>query len=129
MVTELRNRHNQGEFAGGINVRNGTISDMWAEKIVQPLLVNTSEIQLATECVGMILKIGRYFAPPTVNDENLHLVHFKLLLLVSCFGISVIVIVAILFYLLSFFIFFVLFCRRLGACPINVGHRKMIVWC
>eukprot|EP01032_Pedospumella_encystans_P034722 gene34722-39258_t len=30
---------------------------MWAEKIVQPLLVNTSEIQLATECVGMILKI------------------------------------------------------------------------
>lgn len=57
MVTELRNRHNQGDFAGGINVRNGTISDMWAEKIVQPLLVNTSEIQLATECVGMILKI------------------------------------------------------------------------
>ena len=57
MVTELRNRHNQGEYAGGINVRNGTICDMWAEKIVQPLLVNTSEIQLATECVGMILKI------------------------------------------------------------------------
>lgn len=60
MVTELRNRHNQGDFAGGINVRNGTISDMWAEKIVQPLLVNTSEIQLATECVGMILKIGTF---------------------------------------------------------------------
>jgi chaperonin GroEL (HSP60 family) len=59
MVTELRNRHNLGDFAGGINVRNGTISDMWAEKIVQPLLVNTSEIQLATECVGMILKIGK----------------------------------------------------------------------
>ena len=60
MVTELRNRHNLGDFAGGINVRNGTISDMWAEKIVQPLLVNTSEIQLATECVGMILKIGKW---------------------------------------------------------------------
>jgi T-complex protein 1 subunit delta len=57
MVTELRNRHNQGEYAGGINVRNGTIVDMWEEKIVQPLLVNTSEISLATECVGMILKI------------------------------------------------------------------------
>lgn len=57
MVTELRNRHNQGESAGGINVRNGTITDMWTEKIVQPLLVNTSEISLATECVGMILKI------------------------------------------------------------------------
>lgn len=57
MVTELRNRHNQGEASGGINVRNGTICDMWKEKIVQPLLVNTSEISLATECVGMILKI------------------------------------------------------------------------
>lgn len=57
MVTELRNRHNQGESGGGINVRNGTITDMWKEKIVQPLLVNTSEISLSTECVGMILKI------------------------------------------------------------------------
>jgi chaperonin GroEL (HSP60 family) len=59
IVTELRNRHNEGEYAGGINVRNGTISDMWKENIVQPLLVNTSEISLATECVGMILKIGK----------------------------------------------------------------------
>lgn len=57
IVTELRNRHNAGMTTGGINVKNGTISDMWAEKIVQPLLVNTSEISLATECVGMILKI------------------------------------------------------------------------
>lgn len=30
---------------------------MWDEKVVQPLLVNLSEIGLATECVGMILKI------------------------------------------------------------------------
>ena len=34
---------------------------MWAEHVVQPLLVNTSEISLATECVGMILKIGKFF--------------------------------------------------------------------
>ncbi len=60
IVTELRNRHNAGMTTGGINVKNGTISDMWAEKIVQPLLVNTSEISLATECVGMILKIGMF---------------------------------------------------------------------
>lgn len=52
IVTELRNKHNEGMFAGGINVKNGTICDMWEEKIVQPLLVNTSEISLATECVG-----------------------------------------------------------------------------
>lgn len=55
IVTELRNRHNTGTAAAGINVKNGTISDMWAEKIVQPLLVNTSEISLATECVGKSL--------------------------------------------------------------------------
>lgn len=59
IVTELRNRHNAGEYAAGINVRKGGISDMWNEHVVQPLLVNTSEISLSTECVGMILKIGK----------------------------------------------------------------------
>lgn len=52
MVTELRNRHSAGDYSAGINVKRGTISDMWAEHVVQPLLVNTSEITLATECVG-----------------------------------------------------------------------------
>lgn len=62
LVTELRNRHAAGESSTGINVRQGTISDMWAEHVVQPLLVNTSEIALATECVGMILKIDDLIA-------------------------------------------------------------------
>lgn len=62
MVTELRNRHNNGDFAAGINVKRGAISNMWDEHIVQPLLVNTSEIQLSTECVGMILKIDDLIA-------------------------------------------------------------------
>lgn len=57
IVTELRNRHNQGDASAGIDVRRGCISDMWDEKVVQPLLVNLSELSLATECVGMILKI------------------------------------------------------------------------
>ena len=58
MVTELRNRHAAGVTSAGINVRQGVVADMWGLKVVQPLLVNTSEIALATECVGMILKIG-----------------------------------------------------------------------
>jgi len=62
MVTELRNRHASGDFSSGINVKRGVISDMWAEHVVQPLLVNTSEITLATECVGMILKIDDLIA-------------------------------------------------------------------
>ncbi len=57
IVTELRNRHNAGSVSSGINVKSGTISDMWEEKIVQPLLVNTSEITLATECVGKCMHL------------------------------------------------------------------------
>ena len=60
MVTELRNRHAAGVTSAGINVRQGVVDDMWGLKVVQPLLVNTSEIALATECVGMILKIGEF---------------------------------------------------------------------
>jgi T-complex protein 1 subunit delta len=57
LVTELRNKHNEGDSSAGIDVRRGAISNMWNEKVVQPLLVNLCEISLATECVGMILKI------------------------------------------------------------------------
>ncbi|KDO26795.1 T-complex protein 1 subunit delta [Saprolegnia parasitica CBS 223.65] len=57
MVTELRAKHAAGDKAAGINVRKGTISNMYELNILQPLLVNTSEISLASECVRMILKI------------------------------------------------------------------------
>ena len=57
IVTDLRNRHANGEKAAGINVRRNTVSDMLQENVVQPLLVTTSAIDLATECVRMILKV------------------------------------------------------------------------
>jgi len=57
MVTELRNRHAAGETSAGINVRKMCISDIREENVVVPLLVYTSAISLATECVRMILKI------------------------------------------------------------------------
>ena len=71
MVTELRRRHaasqeeeraSGGKVRGkdryaGINVRAGAITDMYEERVLQPLLVTTSAINLATECVRMILKI------------------------------------------------------------------------
>jgi len=56
-VTELRNRHANGDQSAGINVRRGGISDMYQEDVVQPLLVSVSEIKLATETVRSILKI------------------------------------------------------------------------
>jgi len=56
IVTELRSRHAKGESNAGINVRKGLIEDI-SKHVLQPLLVNTSAIGLATECVCMILKI------------------------------------------------------------------------
>lgn len=56
-VTELRNRHAQGEINAGINVRKGGITDILTENVVQPLLVSISSITLATETVRSILKI------------------------------------------------------------------------
>ena len=41
----------------GINVRKGATSDMLAEDVVQPLLVTTSALSLATEAARLILKI------------------------------------------------------------------------
>ncbi|KAG0232195.1 T-complex protein 1 subunit delta [Actinomortierella wolfii] len=57
IVTELRNRHAQGEQTAGINVRKGAITNILDENVVQPLLVSTSAIELAAETVKMLLKI------------------------------------------------------------------------
>lgn len=57
IVTELRNKHAEGEKYFGINIRTGTISNMIEENVVQPLLVTSTAIKLATETVMMILKI------------------------------------------------------------------------
>eukprot|EP01024_Parvocaulis_polyphysoides_P074804 TRINITY_DN964_c0_g2_i1.p1 TRINITY_DN964_c0_g2~~TRINITY_DN964_c0_g2_i1.p1 ORF type:complete len:531 (-),score=70.64 TRINITY_DN964_c0_g2_i1:230-1822(-) len=57
IVSQLRNLHAKGGQNEGINVKRGTVTDMLQEKVVQPLLVSKSAIQLATECVRMILKI------------------------------------------------------------------------
>ncbi|KAF8077861.1 T-complex protein 1 [Lyophyllum atratum] len=60
IVTELRNRHALGERNAGINVRKGLISNILEEDVVQPLLVTTSAIELATETVCLLLKIDDY---------------------------------------------------------------------
>ncbi|KAH8057649.1 hypothetical protein JL722_6737 [Aureococcus anophagefferens] len=50
-------RHRGGEADAGIDVKRGAIGRMRARAVVQPLLVNTSALGLATECICMILKI------------------------------------------------------------------------
>lgn len=57
IITELRARHAKGDSGTGLNLRTGEISDMYDLKVLQPLLVNTSALSLATEAVRMILKI------------------------------------------------------------------------
>ena len=57
MVTELRKAHVEGIKGAGINVKKNKITDMYDENVLQPLLVSTSAITLATETVSMILKI------------------------------------------------------------------------
>lgn len=77
-MTELRNRHARGEVHAGINVRRGEVSDMLAENVVQPLLVTSSALTLATECVRMILKVPPPPPPaphPTPTHETMH--YFK----------------------------------------------------
>ncbi|EPY51072.1 chaperonin-containing T-complex delta subunit Cct4 [Schizosaccharomyces cryophilus OY26] len=57
VVTELRSRHANGEKTAGINVRKGIVTDILEEKVLQPVLVNISSIQLAAETTKMIMKI------------------------------------------------------------------------
>ncbi|KAG8805214.1 T-complex protein 1 subunit delta, partial [Serendipita sp. 399] len=60
IVTELRNKHAKGERNAGISVRKGFISNITEENVVQPLLVSTSAIELATETVALLLKVDDY---------------------------------------------------------------------
>lgn len=57
IVTELRKQHALGNRTAGINVKKSVISDILEENVLQPLLVSTSAIALATETVRMILKV------------------------------------------------------------------------
>eukprot|EP00560_Eucampia_antarctica_P002692 CAMPEP_0197833592 /NCGR_PEP_ID=MMETSP1437-20131217/19464_1 /TAXON_ID=49252 ORGANISM="Eucampia antarctica, Strain CCMP1452" /NCGR_SAMPLE_ID=MMETSP1437 /ASSEMBLY_ACC=CAM_ASM_001096 /LENGTH=530 /DNA_ID=CAMNT_0043437721 /DNA_START=48 /DNA_END=1640 /DNA_ORIENTATION=+ len=57
IVTELRKSHAEGKHGAGINVKKNVVSDMYELNVLQPLLVSTSAINLATETVCMILKV------------------------------------------------------------------------
>lgn len=57
VVTDLRNKHVSGETTAGINAKSGEITDMKEENVLQPLLVTSNALHMATETVVMILKI------------------------------------------------------------------------
>jgi T-complex protein 1 subunit delta len=58
VVTDLRHRHAIGEKNAGVSIRSGGVkNNITDEKVLQPLLVSTSAIELAAETVKMILRI------------------------------------------------------------------------
>jgi len=57
IVTKLRKAHHMGQKNAGINIKTGDIDDMMELDVVQPLLVTSSAINLATEFVRMLLKV------------------------------------------------------------------------
>ncbi|KZF23758.1 T-complex protein 1 subunit delta [Xylona heveae TC161] len=58
VVTDLRHRHAIGEKNAGVSIRSGGVkNNITEEKVLQPLLVSTSAIELAAETVKMILRI------------------------------------------------------------------------
>lgn len=56
-ITELRQKHANGEKNYGINIRKGSVTDMLQENVLHPLLVATSAVTLAAETARSILKI------------------------------------------------------------------------
>lgn len=57
VVTDLRYRHENGEENAGVSVRSGGVKgNMSEENVLQPLLVSTSAVELASETVKMILR-------------------------------------------------------------------------
>ncbi|KAI9824213.1 MAG: T-complex protein 1 subunit delta [Thelocarpon impressellum] len=58
VVTELRHRHEYGEKNAGVSIKSGGVKNNIAEeKVLQPLLVSTSAVELAAETVKVILRI------------------------------------------------------------------------
>ncbi|KAI5282437.1 T-complex protein 1 subunit delta [Ascosphaera aggregata] len=58
VVTDLRARHANGEKNAGVSIRSGGVKkDISEEKVLQPLLVSTSALELAAETVKLILRI------------------------------------------------------------------------
>jgi T-complex protein 1 subunit delta len=58
VVTDLRHRHVLGERNAGVSVRTSSVKNNMAEEnVLQPLLVSTSAIELASETVKLILRI------------------------------------------------------------------------
>ncbi|OUJ18286.1 Chaperonin GroEL HSP60 family [Methanonatronarchaeum thermophilum] len=56
-LVDLRNKHEAGEKAAGLNVFDGEVIDMWEAGVVEPLRVKTQAVDSASETAVMVLRI------------------------------------------------------------------------
>ncbi len=62
LLVKLKASHDKGLKSSGINVMEGTISDMFEAGVIEPLRVKTQAIKSASEAAMMILKIDDVIA-------------------------------------------------------------------
>ena len=62
MLLEIRRAHKTGNKYAGINVFDGTVTDMMKNNVIEPLRVSLQEIQAASEAATMILRIDDVIA-------------------------------------------------------------------
>ncbi|MFQ5907279.1 MAG: thermosome subunit beta [Thermoplasmata archaeon] len=64
-LIDLRKEHKKGKTNAGVNVFTGKITDMMAEKVLEPIRVGTQAITSATDASVMILRIDDVIAAKT----------------------------------------------------------------
>ena len=69
MVT-LRAKQSDGKKWAGINAKEGKVSDMLSQNIIEPLVVKEQIIKSATETASMILRIGDVIATAGIQASS-----------------------------------------------------------
>ncbi|RLF13641.1 MAG: thermosome subunit [Thermoprotei archaeon] len=70
IMVKLRAEHEKGNLSAGINVREGSVADMYALNVIEPTLVKKQVIKSATEAALMILKIDDVIAASALKKEE-----------------------------------------------------------
>ncbi|RLF15427.1 MAG: thermosome subunit [Thermoprotei archaeon] len=70
IMVKLRAEHEKGNMSAGINVKEGTVADMYSLNVIEPLLVKKQVIKSATEAAVMILKIDDIIAASALKKEE-----------------------------------------------------------
>jgi len=61
-LLELRNAHKKGQVTAGLNLNTGKVTDMKAERVLEPLRVSRQALLSATDAAVMILRIDDIIA-------------------------------------------------------------------